>query len=121
VRRALEEAFHDDARVTRELVDAYRNRLLLSGPAGAYRGLTGPLPRERLAVDLAKVETPTLVVWGEDDALIPLRAGRKAAGTLPHARLVTIPACGHLPMEECPDALEAAMVEFLRGLRRPPP
>lgn len=119
VRAALEKAFHDDTRVTRELVDAYRDRLLLRGPAGAYRGLTGPLPRERLAVDLSKVAPPTLVVWGEDDALIPVRAGRKAAETIPDARLVTIPDCGHLPMEECPGELVAAMVEFLEEVGTP--
>jgi pimeloyl-ACP methyl ester carboxylesterase len=121
VRMALKKAFRDDALVTRDLVDAYRDRLLLRGPAGAYRGLTGPLPRQRLAVDLAKVEPPTLVVWGEDDALIPLRAGRKAAETIPNARLVTLPACGHLPMEECPEALGAAMVEFLGSVGPPAP
>lgn len=119
VRAALEKAFHDDSLVTRELVDEYRDRLLLRGPAGAYRGLTGPLPQERLAVDLAEVAPPTLVVWGEEDALIPIRAGRAAAEAIPRARLRTIPGCGHIPMEECPAALVEAMVEFLGDLAGP--
>lgn len=113
VRAALEKAFHDDSRVTQELVDEYRNRLVLRGPAGAYRGLTGPLPRERLDVDLSEVAPPTLIAWGEEDALIPVRAGRAAAEAIPDARLVTLPDCGHLPMEECPEALVEAMVGFL--------
>lgn len=115
VRKALEEAFHDDARVTPELVDAYRDRLLLRGPAGAYASLTGPLPRERLEVDLEAVRRPTLVVWGTEDALIPVRAGRRAARRLPDARFVALLECGHIPMEECPEAFLDAVLEFLQG------
>jgi pimeloyl-ACP methyl ester carboxylesterase len=115
VRRALELAFHDDALVTRELVDAYRERLLYRGPASAYRSLTGPLPRERLAVELAAIRVPTLVVWGEEDALIPVEAGRRAAGRIPGARFTSLPECGHLPMEECPEALLEAVLGFLRS------
>jgi pimeloyl-ACP methyl ester carboxylesterase len=113
VRAALEKAYHDDRRVTRELVDAYRNRLVLRGPASAYRGITSAIPRERLAVDLRKVEPPTLVVWGETDALIPLRAGRKAAERIPEAELAVLPECGHLPMEGCPDGVLAVVMEVL--------
>lgn len=113
VRRALELAFHDDALVTPELVDAYRERLLYRGPASAYRSLTGPLPRERLAVDLTAIAAPTLVVWGEEDALIPVDAGRRAAGRMPDARFAALPRCGHLPMEECPETLLEAVLGFL--------
>jgi pimeloyl-ACP methyl ester carboxylesterase len=113
VRAALERSFHDDSLVTRELVDAYRSRLLLRGPAGAYRSLTAPIPRVRLAVDLAAIARPALVVWGEEDALIPARAGRRAAERLPDARFVALPACGHIPMEECPEALLEVLSGFL--------
>lgn len=113
VRAALERSFHDDSRVTRDLVDAYRSRLLLRGPAGAYRSLTAPIPRSRLAIDLTEIRPPALVVWGEEDALIPVRAGRGAAERLPEARFVGLPACGHLPMEECPEAWLDAALEFL--------
>ncbi|MFP3939990.1 MAG: alpha/beta fold hydrolase [Thermoanaerobaculia bacterium] len=115
VRKALEEAFHDDGQVTPELVDAYRRRLLLRGPAGAYASLTGPLPRRRLEAELEAVHQPTLVLWGAEDALIPLRAGRRAARRLPDARFVAIPECGHIPMEECPEAFLDAVLEFFEG------
>lgn len=122
VRAALERSFHDDSLVTRELVDAYRDRLLLRGPAGAYRSLTAPIPRSRLAIDLVELSRPTLVVWGEEDALIPVAAGRRAAERLPDARFVALPACGHIPMEECPEAWLEAVLGWLSptGPRRQP-
>ncbi len=115
VRAALEKAYHDDSLVTPALVDAYRSRLLLRGPASLYRALTSVIPRERLDVDLREIEPRTLVVWGEEDALIPVRAGRKAAERIPEAELAVLPECGHLPMEECPAAFLAAVLPFLDG------
>ena len=120
VRAALERSFHDDSLVTRDLVAAYRSRLLLRGPAGAYRSLTAPIPRSRLAVDLAQIDRPALVAWGADDALIPLSAGRAAAERLPDSRFVGLPNCGHIPMEECPEAWLDAVLAFL-GLTPSPP
>lgn len=114
VRAALEKAYHDDALVTPALVDAYRSRLVLRGPASAYRGITSAIPRERLGVDLRKVEPRTLVVWGEEDALIPVRAGRQAAERIPGAELAVLPECGHLPMEECPEGFLGAVTRFLK-------
>ena len=113
MRAALEKAYFDDALVTREMVDAYRDRLTLRGPASAYRGLTSVIPRQRLRLDLDDVEPRTLVIWGEEDALIPVRAGRKAAERIPGAELAALPECGHLPMEECPEAFLAVVEEFL--------
>ena len=46
---------------------------------------------------------PVLILWGEEDALIPLAAGRWFASTLPDATMRSYPGIGHLPMEEAPD------------------
>ncbi|HUF78396.1 MAG TPA: alpha/beta hydrolase, partial [Thermoanaerobaculia bacterium] len=86
--------------------------------------LTAPIPRARLAVDLAAIARPALVVWGEEDALIPARAGRRAAARLPDARFTALPAGGHIPMEECPEPWLAVVLEFLAdpaGGGVPPP
>ncbi|RDC60759.1 putative aminoacrylate hydrolase [Alteripontixanthobacter maritimus] len=52
--------------------------------------------------DVAMTSVPTLVMWGEEDALIPFAAGQWYARTLPNATLVSYPGIGHLPMEEAP-------------------
>jgi 3-oxoadipate enol-lactonase len=57
---------------------------------------------------------PTLVLVGEDDALIPPEQGRRLAGAIPGARLVVVPGAGHLPPVERPTEVTAALREFLR-------
>lgn len=45
---------------------------------------------------------PALVLWGAEDALVPVAVGRKLADTLPHAHFHALAGCGHLPTLEKP-------------------
>lgn len=54
--------------------------------------------------EIAGIATPTLILWGEEDRLIPVEAGRWLAQTLPSNELVLYPKVGHLPHEEAPSA-----------------
>jgi pimeloyl-ACP methyl ester carboxylesterase len=58
---------------------------------------------------LENVATPTLAVWGEADAIVPLQRGRALVEMQPNARLVTIARAGHLPQQERPDAVLEAL------------
>jgi pimeloyl-ACP methyl ester carboxylesterase len=62
---------------------------------------------------LREIAVPTLIVWGRQDGLIPLRFGKYLQKEIPGARLVTIDHCGHEPQVECPQPLEAAVEGFL--------
>jgi pimeloyl-ACP methyl ester carboxylesterase len=122
VRRALERAVADPARVTDELVRLYLEPLGIEGAVDAYVGLTAPSPGPPPPpVDLAAIGQPALVVWGEEDRLIGVRWGRELARTLPRAELVVFPQTGHLPPEERPAELAAAIESFLARLDGGPP
>ncbi len=54
--------------------------------------------------EIAAVTTPTLILWGEEDRLIPVEAGQWLAKTIPNNRLVIYPTIGHLPHEEAVEA-----------------
>ncbi|MFN8558238.1 MAG: alpha/beta fold hydrolase [Dehalococcoidia bacterium] len=41
-------------------------------------------------------QTPALVLWGDDDRIVPRECGERYARALPNARLHVIPDCGHL-------------------------
>ncbi|HEX6511941.1 MAG TPA: alpha/beta fold hydrolase [Chloroflexota bacterium] len=62
---------------------------------------------------LHRVSTPTLVVWGAQDRLIPPAHGRAYAEAIPRARLTLIPDCGHIPHQERPDEFLAIVQGFL--------
>lgn len=61
-----------------------------------------------------EIRTPTLVVVGELDRVIPAAAGRELAATIPGAELVEISGVGHLGYCERPDAFNDPVLEFLR-------
>ena len=62
---------------------------------------------------LRRADMPVLVVWGEQDALIPVAYGAALAGEFPRARLVVLDGCGHVPMSDCPEAFDGAVIPFL--------
>ena len=65
------------------------------------------------AEDIAKVQTPTLILWGEEDRIIPVEAGQWLAKTLPVNELHIYPRIGHLPHEEAPAATLADLEPWL--------
>ena len=113
VRKGLQEAYYDDSKVTPELVREYAERLRIEGVTDAFYGLVGPSKEPPFEIDLQKVAQPTLVIWGAEDRLIPVAGAERTSEQLPNARFVTLPACGHTPMEECPEAFLEAALPFL--------
>ena len=67
------------------------------------------------ASHLTRITAPTLVVWGERDALTPLALGRGIAETVTDAQLIVLPNAGHNPMWECAEAFNAEVLRFLRS------
>ena len=117
VRRALLHSFHDDSLVTPELVREYYERLRIEGVIDAYYGLTAPTHIASEPVELEKIRTPTLIVWGAEDRVISAAAGRRAAARMPDAGFVAIEDAGHVPMEEKPDELVRIVLPFLERQR----
>jgi pimeloyl-ACP methyl ester carboxylesterase len=62
--------------------------------------------------DLRRVTTPTLVLVGERDPLVPPAVATVARAELPAARLQTLPRAGHVPMYERPEEFASAVLAF---------
>lgn len=62
---------------------------------------------------MAQVKLPTLVVWGRQDAIVPVECGEQYQQAIPGAALTVIDRCGHSPQLERPDAFIAAVLPFL--------
>ena len=113
LRMNLQPAYADPAMLTDALVDRYDD--LIRAP-GARQALLDRM-RQTVLVDprpmLAAIRAPTLLVWGERDAMIPVgNAGDYLKG-VPNVRLVSFAGSGHLPQEEVPAASVAAVERFL--------
>lgn len=81
------------------------------GVANFGRRVSGPIPG--CIDELAQIKAPALVVVGEhDDAY--LRAADVMAARLPNAKKIVIPAAGHVVSIEEPEALNAAIIDFLK-------
>jgi pimeloyl-ACP methyl ester carboxylesterase len=61
---------------------------------------------------LHRIDVPTLLIWGENDGLVPPRFGHAYRELIPNAELVVIPRAGHAPFEEQPDAFLDAFEAF---------
>lgn len=86
----------------------------IGGAAGAAQARALGVRREATS-RLGALTMPTLVLWGEDDALVPVAVGRQLAADLPHARFDAFAGCGHLPTLEQPAESAALFRELLAG------
>ena len=110
--------YADPAALTDSAVERYHELMLAPDARQAMLDrmeqtvLEDPVPR------LEKITAPTLIVWGEKDAMIPFVNASDYAQHIADNRLVSFPALGHLPHEENPAATLPAVREFLGSLPR---
>ncbi|MCA6286463.1 alpha/beta hydrolase [Phenylobacterium sp.] len=111
----LRRAYIDESLVTPALVDRYVDLALAPGRREMI--LAGRQGRPSASPDAVKgVSTPTLVMHGEKDVVVPPEVGRRLAELIPGARLVIYPEAGHVPMEQIPDRSAADVRAFIESL-----
>jgi 2-hydroxy-6-oxonona-2,4-dienedioate hydrolase len=84
--------------------DGYTVHSILSNPI---------VQTELLDSRLGEIRVPTLVMWGREDALLPVSSGERYAAGIAGARLVTFDKCGHVPAQEQTAEFLAALTKFL--------
>ena len=107
---------YDKSRVTPEFVRA-NFAIKLKANDGTTQRLLRANPKlasETVGDKLGRITIPTLVVWGGNDAVVPLADGKDYAAKIPGAKLVIVPECGHVASMEKPDEFLAAVVPFLK-------
>jgi pimeloyl-ACP methyl ester carboxylesterase len=66
----------------------------------------------RIEREAHRIEQPTLLIWGEGDPEIPLAHGRRLSEQIPNSHLLIFRRCGHMPMEEYPQAFTEVVTGF---------
>ena len=115
LRRYLGRTFSSEHLVDEADVDLYWDRLARSGGREAAHAMLMQLMHvDTMAAMLPRmrgIAAPTMIVWGERDAIVPREHAEQAAAAIPGASLHWLPGCGHTPAEEQPEALAT----LLRG------
>ncbi len=97
-----------------EAVKVYWDQLTRAGGReAAYAMLLQLADLDAMSARFCEIRCPSLVVWGELDALIPLAHGQRLAQLIPGARLEVIAGCGHAPNEEAPAELARLLREHI--------
>lgn len=63
---------------------------------------------------LRNLYTPTLIIWGSEDAWLPAENACCFRDLLPNNRMLIYDGIGHIPMEEAPEKTVKAVAKFLR-------
>jgi pimeloyl-ACP methyl ester carboxylesterase len=96
-----------------EAKSAARVRLLWA--MGATGKFIWPLPDKGLKKRIHRITAPTLVVWGEDDRLVPVAYADEFTRRIAGARARLVPDAGHAPQLDRPDALARIVTEFAKS------
>jgi pimeloyl-ACP methyl ester carboxylesterase len=112
---SLKTTLYDPAHVTPTMIDRYweLNRYPGNREATMRRFALAhnnhPASREQLAA----IKAPTLILWGQEDNLIPVASARWFQQAMPGSRLIIYPHVGHVPMEEVADQSAKDVAAFL--------
>lgn len=112
----LKKAFYDKSLVTPEMVDRYWELNRRKGtPDATLARFRQPRYDPAMMARLAEISVPTLVLWGREDALIPVALASVYTQTIAHSKLIVYDHCGHIPMEELPDRSAADVRAFVES------
>jgi pimeloyl-ACP methyl ester carboxylesterase len=113
---------YDPALVTDDLIEeTYQlaslpgaQRSLLSALRAGINFLGQRTNMTRSILDnLATIDTPTLIIWGQQDCIIPVSHAYVAAKTMPNTELHIFDRCSHMPQMEYPKEFNELVLEFL--------
>lgn len=112
-RGAIPQEFFDWYLALQRFTDTMRNDGELVGQAGSFRGWK---PDLGLTEDiLSTIPTPTLFIWGADDAFGDRSVAEVTTGSMPNASLLMVPDSGHLPWLDDPAGVSRETLSFLAG------
>ena len=113
LRWSLLPAYADPAVATDALVTRYHDLMLAPQVRRALIARMQQLVLQDPVPMLRQITAPTLLLWGEQDKMIPVANAQDYLRALPQARLVALPGVGHVPHEEAVTAGLAALQAFL--------
>jgi len=113
VKKLAQDVFYDSDMATKEVVDevfsTVNDRMKLVKTLSIAKSAI----RHNMAQDLPKMDTPTCIIWGKNDAITPPDVAESFHELLPDSDLFWIDKCGHAPMMEHADTFNTILYDWL--------
>jgi pimeloyl-ACP methyl ester carboxylesterase len=116
IRKKIQSTFYDPASASDAMIDEVFAAVNDRGKVIRAISMAKSALRHNLADKLGDIQTPTLLIWGNQDAITPPFVGEKFKELLPNATLFFIDKCGHAPMLERPEEFNKYLTDFLNKL-----
>ena len=100
--------------ITQERVDSVHRPLAAADAHRSVLATSRSWDACRIQDDAQYINQPTLIIWGEQDSVIPLKNGEKLYDSILNSRFVVFKDCGHVPQEENPELFTDLVSEFCR-------
>ncbi len=118
VAKSVDQTLSVKSVITDDMVSRYYDLLLYPGNRQATGDRQDVFAKRNQATleAMATIKVPTLILWGDEDGLVPVTAADWFANAIPGARKIIYKGVGHIPMEEVPDQSAADVAAFMDGL-----
>jgi pimeloyl-ACP methyl ester carboxylesterase len=114
VSEGLNDAIVRKSIITDAMIDEYWDFARMEGTREATaERFSGGFDRDYIKDHIGAIKVPTLILWGEQDHLVPVAAAHEFNAAIPHSKLIVYPATGHIPMEEVAQQSAADVRAFL--------
>ena len=114
VEKTLLDVVYDQSIIDEEMKKGYEepftNQQIFLALARMLRHREGDLSSE----ELKEIQLPTLLIWGEEDRVVPIHIGKRLHQDLPDSRFISFPKTGHLLPEEKPAEVYEQIIQFIQ-------
>ncbi|WP_010479066.1 alpha/beta fold hydrolase [Acaryochloris sp. CCMEE 5410] len=119
LRMLCKQSVYNSNLITEEMVDEFYQMAILPGAAAATINLGRSIFNvwgqfsQPITERLQTITAPTLIIWGQQDPMVPVSHGQNAAQIMPNARLEIFEECGHWSSIEHPQKFNQVILGFL--------
>ncbi len=123
--RVIMKLFYNESRISETFTSAMHKEVEIEEPLFVnptiFKGweyvlikITSTRDKNVLQKPLEEVDVPTFLIWGEEDAWVPLSKGYYLQERIPNSQLEIIPGVGHLPMFEDPEEFIGILKKYVK-------
>ncbi len=101
--------------IDKKTIKEFVQRMKLPNAKMAFMStLLGLKDAEIISEKLISIKSPTLIIWGENDPIIPIKYAQSFVSEIDDCRFVKMENCGHTPYVEVPDKFYKIVSDFLK-------